>query len=158
VPEPYREAKVATPDPYLVAWADLRRRLRRFDFVVLVSVWMTAFVFGCLVVLREGPLWENAALSILPMSLSLMFLVHRIRAFRCPACGARSWWESRSIPETCAACGVVVGSPRPIFVRIDATPKREDSAPGQPEIELAAHDEDAASPATASERRGRERT
>ena len=83
--EPYREPAPVPPDPYLVAWARLRRRRH----ALLASTCGTVVAAGLLSSMLPLPRNEHftGALFGLFMSVPLgLFILARLPPFLCPAC------------------------------------------------------------------------
>jgi hypothetical protein len=112
----YREAPARPPDPYLVEWADLRRKRRR--------AWAVPFIFivaaGCAAKVYEAaaghPMGKLVFCALFGPLIPLFFTVSR-RALdvRCPRCGERfSARRGRRNPSTrkCLHCGIAMGTPK----------------------------------------------
>jgi hypothetical protein len=106
VTDAYREQPPKPPDPYLVAWADLRRR-RRLSFVSGVPVLLASI--GCLFLPEY---W--LALSLLLFATVASFACGRsVARFPCPHCGKRfSTTPTWRPPWNCDYCGIAVGTPK----------------------------------------------
>jgi hypothetical protein len=132
--EPYRQPAALPPDPYLVAWARLRRRRRwiGLGFAALMPL------VGALAVLPMPRGWHGPAVlfgSFMAVPLGL-FILARLPPFLCPACEHpffRLVGGELSSVDRCEHCETVIGSaldprmvtpgppatrfrPRPVFV------------------------------------------
>jgi hypothetical protein len=111
----------AVPDPYLVAWEDLRRR--RVAAVVAFVAW--APLTGCAVSIvqscthsRQTSVWVYLACA--PFVVLTMVCLARKTLFICPHCG--NLFHLRGLvlglvskgmsPDKCANCGIRKGMPR----------------------------------------------
>ena|ERR1700733_15061421 len=104
---PYRALSTdAGPDPYVVAWADLRKRRKR-SLIALLVVLPVGIVIAA---------WADAALQhLLPVEPALVLLLPLIGVissvlvhmglFACPRCGTRRSWVS-----PCPRCGIFIGT------------------------------------------------
>jgi hypothetical protein len=129
----------APPDPYLLAWASLRR------WRVTMWVSLLAFVPACalggfLGSLVDGPGELGAQPAILlalfifgPLVVTAGVSTFMVTWFQCPHCGKQfaensPGWEPshEQLTRNCAHCGIRVGTPRSAIVA-DAT---GDVAPG----------------------------
>ncbi len=103
VDQPYRAPLPVEPDPYAIAWTDLRRR-RKWTWAAVVSLLIAISL--------------QDALGSLPCIVALgvvLLLGQWLQVFRCPRCRDRGeartqtfWWFSRA----CGHCGVDVGTPK----------------------------------------------
>jgi hypothetical protein len=107
---PYRVAPPAPPDPYLVAWADLRRRQRvaKFAMLGMIPIW-----FLC-----ATARYNAVTLAVLPMACLFVAAVfvtrRRVTRFPCPDCLRPFVW-SRPFKNDlrCWHCGLKFGAPAP---------------------------------------------
>lgn len=104
---PYREPAPRPPDPYLVAWADLRKRRR-----AAVAVMVTAGT--AMVVVTSVP---HGILAAVPACVLLgYFWRNRLSKFLCPACGKTFGRLASGFHNEftlrCLHCGIVVGTPK----------------------------------------------
>jgi hypothetical protein len=126
---PYRVQSPPPPDPYLVAWADLRRRrtmVRALSFLPLILFVVTY----C-----SGPQGHRVAPCLFMTAMALLLIANLCWGFfLCPNCGKHlqathlnplrqaAWRLNRA--THCGHCGIRVGTPAPDpFVarsRIDA--------------------------------------
>jgi hypothetical protein len=114
---PYRVAPPKPPDPYLVAWADLRRR--RTLALLAFFLWAPAGAIpgGLLCILTGWPWKDVGWFFALPAWLMTIFLLLRYSLFACPQCGSRlsgrgietviAMWKRR-----CPICGIRIGTPK----------------------------------------------
>jgi hypothetical protein len=106
VPEvPYRASLGPPPDPYLVAWVDLRRR-RAWSLVILTAY----LVVSSAVLANRLPLPWGAFLRIGAGGVGgLLGFVFPHSRFRCPHCGKKfQGWRWK----VCRACGIPIGTPK----------------------------------------------
>jgi hypothetical protein len=106
--DPYRAPLPIEPDPYVVAWGDLKKR-KRFEVVG------RCLVFGAPLIrlfFASGPprwlAFFGAFLVALPFTLPTA-------SFRCPKCGERMfrWWGAKaSDAKHCRHCGIAIGTPK----------------------------------------------
>jgi hypothetical protein len=112
--QPYRKPVPVPPDPYLVAWADLRRRraamLGASTLCVPVSL-LAATLAGSPGLIVVLPVMGAAAIASLRWS-----------TFECPRCGQYFVGHQRSKSRTCARCGIEEGTPRSAFTEAMVTP------------------------------------
>jgi hypothetical protein len=105
---PYRAPLPVPPDPYAVAWADLRRR-RVWTFVFMIAYLVTllgVFYATRLHLPGSGP--ASVAWGLLSAVSSFLYPTHR---FRCPHCG-----HKEAVWKKCSACGIRVGTPKSAVV------------------------------------------
>jgi hypothetical protein len=113
---PYRAAPPLPPDPYVAAWADLRRR--RMVALALFLLFLPAMAIAtCFLRGRQ--------LTDVFWPLAMICLIARLRAtlFPCPRCGGsfgfKPFTRSRAILQrNCLHCGIAVGTPAPPPTRI----------------------------------------
>jgi hypothetical protein len=104
---PYRAPEPPPPDPYEVAWSDLRRR-RKWLIGCLVGL-------GVAYLLRAGS--EHGFVSTPVVVMTLLTIVVSIygESFRCPSCGER--FCRRGIVHSgfaprCLHCRIAMGTPK----------------------------------------------
>jgi hypothetical protein len=112
--KPYREPLPVPPDPYLLAWEDLRRRraamLRAGILCVPVSL-LAATLVGGPGLMVTLPAMGAAALASLRWS-----------TFECPRCGQYFMGRRSSTDRACARCGLKEGTPRSASSDVAVTP------------------------------------
>jgi hypothetical protein len=137
VPAPYRAPLPVPPDPYLVAWADLRRRrtlgwyVFGFNFqlilVLLYLIWRIRWAIwdaacgDCFKarlpvpphLLREADVL-HWAVWLVPTAVWLAASIYRW-SFRCPHCG----WRSPMNRRECDRCGIAIGTPKSAVVEAE---------------------------------------
>ena len=98
----------AEPDPYLVAWADLRQRRR----AMLLS--LGAYLLGGLAALAIGR-GPATRLVLLVLCGVCLVVTAWARRFRCPLCGERFSRGRRDglLNRWCAHCRIGIGTPSP---------------------------------------------
>jgi hypothetical protein len=101
------------PDPYLLAWASLRRRR--------MAMWISWFAWlpiGAVVM----PLLGRVGQLVVFLDLAAFVMSgHLIDVFRCPHC--REAFAKKSIlASRCFSCGISVGTPRSAVVAPNAGP------------------------------------
>jgi hypothetical protein len=108
--EPYRAAPPLLPDPYLLAWARLRRRQRAAQFTMLgmIPIW-----FLC-----ATARYDAVTFAILPMAcvfVATAFVTRRrLTRFPCPGCLRPFVWSRRFKNDLrCWHCGLKFGTPAP---------------------------------------------
>jgi hypothetical protein len=130
--EPYRAPLPIEPDPYMVAWADLRKRRIigwvAFGFDVLLVLLLSGSLLRVQAVIDDafrcdpGPcfdrlpdlLRERAVVlwaTCLPMAIWAAASIYR-RTCRCPHCG----WRFAMRRRKCDHCGICVGMPKSAVV------------------------------------------
>jgi hypothetical protein len=115
--EPYRIAPPPRPDPYLVAWASLRRFRRTMVGVSIGIVHIAAATFAFIV-------WSRSCTARI-VGIGVVLLVAAVwriafsmpGLFRCPRC-RRGFFRSDAglfglAVEHCQHCGIPVGTPAP---------------------------------------------
>jgi hypothetical protein len=113
---PYRQAPPRPEDPYLVAWAQLRRRRTR-AWAITAGYVAFAMTTACLYERLSGHRIGRAPFSVLTFPVLAIFFALRKRAhdFRCPRCGER-FEAQRGVrnPTTrrCLNCGIAMGTPK----------------------------------------------
>jgi hypothetical protein len=101
--DPYRVAPPQPPDPYLAAWADLRRRR------IAARVSAASSLLGCAFAFRLPIQLVYVVLVVMAAALVATF---RHTTFPCPRCSEFfSPW--RRSPTRCVHCGIAVGTPAP---------------------------------------------
>jgi hypothetical protein len=121
--QPYRAPIPVPPDPYLAAWADLKRRhLSPFVLVLCVGAVVMFFSHG-------SPKWP-AILAVCLAGIPFASL-----RFRCPHCGERMlrvWGLRNDDWVRCRNCGIAVGTPKalaePLPSRVAPMLRVEDDA------------------------------
>jgi hypothetical protein len=109
---PYRAPQPVPPDPYVVAWAEQRRRSNRVVLTVVAT--STASVSMVISMHMSGPRWVYP--GILAECVGLVFMAvatWRAAAFRCPHCQMR--FRQLPVARTdgrCARCGIKLGTPK----------------------------------------------
>jgi hypothetical protein len=109
---PYRVAPPVRPDPYLMAWADFRRR--RTTVIALSLAYLPVSVVAV------NLLGERAfGYVILPYLATFMLAGSYFATFRCPSCRnvfrAKPWPFPKPRPSQiqCGRCSILVGTPAP---------------------------------------------
>jgi hypothetical protein len=114
---PYRAPLPVEPDPYLVAWADLRRRRRSaagaFGPSLAASLFAVVFTMPAL-------------LGVAAVLFGASWVAWRyLSAFRCPSCShsfvhgrlrrhERGWSDRQ-----CGYCGIAIGTPKSAVVELE---------------------------------------
>jgi hypothetical protein len=106
---PYREPsepQAVRPDPYLVAWAELRRRRARRSVALPVC---SAAGLASLAILGV-----NAPFVVIPACIVGVMFALSPAEFICPRCGRRFTASGRRDrdPAQCGHCGLCIGTPR----------------------------------------------
>jgi hypothetical protein len=108
---PYRVPEhlpVTTSDPYLVAWADLRRRRSMMwaSFIALPIVALSAHLFP-----------HTSAVLVPTLWASVLFAIGRVQLYSCPRCqdlyAMRDWLVGSAdmlVTNTCKHCGLKMGT------------------------------------------------
>jgi hypothetical protein len=130
--EPYRQPAPLPPDPYLVAWAVLRRRRRWIGLGFVGLMPLAGALFGLLPVSRS---WHGLAIffgSFMAIPLGL-FILARLPPFPCPACDHaffRLVGGELSSAHRCEHCDLVVGTALdPLRATPDPPPTRHRPRP-----------------------------
>jgi hypothetical protein len=114
VTAPYRVPPPIEPDPYLVAWAKLRRK--RFIAWLSFLAWVPVALLSNLTV--ERVLGHDAGLYVvLSMAVWIMFTSMSLMDTRCPRCAKpllrspllRSWYNN-AFSRECLHCGLRIGT------------------------------------------------
>jgi hypothetical protein len=110
---PYRVPVPRPPDPYLVGWANLRRR-KAFAWAAAL-LWALAFTVTLpAMVARTRVVGIAAAVTVVCWVSRIVGNIVLVR-FRCPRCGSSfygarrtraPWWSS-----ACVTCGIAIGTP-----------------------------------------------
>jgi hypothetical protein len=100
---PYRAPLKPPPDPYAVAWADLRKRRVWSGVFLIAYVCMLALILGLHILGLHVP---RPVLLFFPLLIALM-LAYPHHRFRCPHCGKKG-----AIWKQCKACGIRIGTPK----------------------------------------------
>jgi len=125
--EPYRQPAPVPPDPYLVAWATLRRRRRWIGVGVVGLLPLVGALLALLPVPRS---WHSltvvfGSFTVLPLGL---FILARLPPFLCPACEHaffRLVGGELSSVDRCEHCDLVIGSAlHPVRATPDPSPTR----------------------------------
>jgi hypothetical protein len=112
---PYRVAPPLPPDPYLIAWEQLRRR-RLAAFVLFLSVLPVGVISFGVMGKPYGPY------VLVPFIAANLVAGLRVRLFRCPKCGdfftSKDWaglaFGRRYLRQmNCLHCGIAVDTPAP---------------------------------------------
>ena len=116
---PYRSlgpTSSVPPDPYLVAWAELKKhRIRRW---IAFFVWapLAGFVFSASEKLVGHPLGRGEFFAVsLPFVVAAVLFLVRASNFRCPQCGNRFEAQrmvSYPLTRRCLNCGIRIGTPK----------------------------------------------
>jgi hypothetical protein len=105
---PYRAPLPAAPDPYLVAWADVRWR-RTVMWALLASLLPVAVAS---IILLHG----RGFLMALAWTTAISLAWEYAGRFRCPRCskafGKRDEEEFAALPRHCVHCGIQIGTPK----------------------------------------------
>jgi hypothetical protein len=112
---PYREQPPKPPDPWLAAWARLRRRRA----VALWAALLSALAFTVLVVAVVAKANRSASIAGVSMVAGwITWIAVRsvLRAFPCPRCDSTFHGSGRgeTLPwaDACAGCGIAIGTPK----------------------------------------------
>jgi hypothetical protein len=115
--EPYRAPIPIPPDPYVAAWADLRRRMRLSERAQW-AFWIYAIPMVIAVRVFHVHFWPSPRAWAVPAILASLVISLRVRAFRCPHCRRHSAWAKRSWlngpkrQDKCVHCGIAIGTPK----------------------------------------------
>jgi hypothetical protein len=111
---PYRESPRAEPDPYVVAWAQYRRRRARVRALLLISP-----LVGCLALaaLRASACGSGAAHGVaLGLAIAIVVLAtFSIARASCPRCGEKLHVGGSHVDpfsDRCVNCGIRIGTPK----------------------------------------------
>jgi hypothetical protein len=111
---PYRVPAPEPPDPYLAAWASLRRRRFTMGTVAVGLVWIVFPVcLGALV--RHTAATMLVAIAVVLAAAVVARLAFSWPAFRCPRC-LRPFFRAPALQfgllvEPCPHCGLEIGTP-----------------------------------------------
>jgi hypothetical protein len=126
----YRAPLPTPPDPYLVAWADLRRR-QRWDVRAQWAFWICGIPILVAHRLFFVHFWPSPIAWMAPaLGVSLATML-RLRAFRCPHCGRRNTWGQQRwmIPQDkCGRCSIRIGTPKSAVAAKDKQAAKNDVA------------------------------
>jgi hypothetical protein len=123
---PYRAPIPLQPDPYRVAWAELRRRRRFYwlSYVLVAAPFVAPIVLrhfapcGCLEGQISAAHLRHVVLgSFLVCAAGFLAAVHYQALVRCPRCGNRfgvKRWVAEYPREDCLHCGIAVGTPKSV--------------------------------------------
>jgi hypothetical protein len=111
---PYRVAGPRPPDPYMAAWAVLRRRRA---FSQIASMVFVAVLVPTVVGLLSPPSAEQIAIAVAASfaAIGVMLSWLSLPAFACPHCRGgffRSSVIRVGLSDRCAGCGIKVGTPK----------------------------------------------
>jgi hypothetical protein len=103
--QPYRAPAPIPPDPYAVAWSDLKRRR-------LWRVGSTVWLLVAIAMSRGGR--PGAATGV--MFLATIALSIWSERFRCPRCASlfcrKGWFFHNGFTRRCLHCGLKTGTPK----------------------------------------------
>jgi hypothetical protein len=108
---PYRAPASLPPDPYLVAWATLRRRRLLRRIAVGVLAYALASTIAVTFMLHGVALLVVALLMV--CVVYVIVAVQRRRPFLCPRCGDSFFWGPAAeigFARHCNACGLAAGT------------------------------------------------
>ena len=110
---PYRVPVPRPPDPYLVAWANLRRR-KAFAWAA-VLLWALALTVTVPAIVARAPVVSIAAAVTVVCWVSGIVGKVALAHFRCPRCGSSFYGERRTRApwsSACVTCGIEIGTPK----------------------------------------------